>query len=166
MKATTLLTRQHNKALAALKKLASGKGTKEILDEVATELAAHMIIEETIFYPATREVKRDLVLEAYEEHAVAQLALKRLLDCRPGTEVFEARATTLRELIQHHVDEEQDELFPKVEKALDDEMLEELAEEMQVRFDELVAKTWRGLLPTSPGETTTDTTKALPPRAA
>lgn len=136
MKATTLLTRQHTKAHAALTKLASGKGTKALLNELATELVAHMVIEETIFYPAVREVKKDLILESYEEHALAQLSLKRLLATPLGTEVFEARATTLKELIEHHVEEEEEEMFPKVQDGIDEEELELLGTRMEAMFNQ------------------------------
>ncbi|CAN5294513.1 hemerythrin domain-containing protein [soil metagenome] len=156
MKATTLLIRQHNKSLAALKKLAAGHGTKAILDEVTTDLVAHMIIEETICYPAVREMKKDLILEAYEEHAIAQLSIKRLVATPLDSDQFEARATTLKELIQHHVDEEQDELFPKVEKALGDDGLEALGASMKAKFDEMVPRGWAELLPQGAGKTTSD----------
>lgn len=166
MKATTLLTRQHKKALGALKKLAAGNGTKEILDEVATELVAHMLIEETIFYPVARQAKKDLVLEAYEEHAIAQLALKRLLDCKLDSDVAVARATTLKELIEHHAEEEEDELFPRVEKALGDDVLDELGAKMKVAFETFVAKGWRKLLPSEPAATTPDKRSSGSARAA
>ena len=92
-------------------------------------------------------MKPDVVGEAYEEHAVAKYALSRLLDAKPGDETFKARVTTLKELILHHVEEEEEELFPKVEKALSAEQLNELGKQMKVRFDELVERGYAAALP-------------------
>lgn len=139
MDAISLLKKHHRKAEAALKKLCRGFD-RETLDELADELAAHMVIEEQTFYPAIRRVKPDLVLESYEEHAVAQLELKRLLACDPDDARFEARATALLDLVKHHVEEEEDELFPRVEKTIDEDVLERLGAEMKETFEELVER--------------------------
>ncbi|HEY1957441.1 MAG TPA: hemerythrin domain-containing protein [Polyangiaceae bacterium] len=155
MKATTLLKAQHKKAKAALKKLTK-KRDDDVLDEVASELAAHMVVEETIFYPAVMKVKPDLVMESYEEHAIAQLALKRLLDVDGDGSIFTARAKAVFDLIDHHVEEEEEELFPKVEKAMDDDVLEALGKKMKARFEELVDKGHAAVLPKSPAQTTAD----------
>ena len=155
MDAITLLKKHHRKAEAALKKLCRSYDA-DVLDQLASELAAHMVIEETIFYPAVRRVKPDLILESYEEHAIAQFALKRLLATQKGDERFEARATALLDLIKHHVEEEEGELFPKVKKALDFETLEALGEEMQTQFDELVERGHDAVLPHSAARVTAD----------
>ena len=102
MKATTLLEKQHRKAKAALKKLTKSYDAAA-LDELASELAAHMVIEETLFYPAVRKVKPDLVAESYEEHAIAQLALRRLLRTPGRDPRFTARATALYDLLEREV---------------------------------------------------------------
>ena len=159
MKATTLLEKQHTKAKAALKKLMKAYD-EAVLDQLASELAAHMVIEETIFYPAVRKVMPDLVAEAYEEHALAQVALQRLLRTDANDERFEARATALFDLLDHHIDEEQDELFPKVNKALPDAQLKELGADMETAFDELVARGHRKVLSQTMGETTADASSA------
>jgi len=92
MKATSLLGKQHRKVLAALKKLAAGRAEAgPLLAEIATELTAHMTIEQDIFYPAVREVDKDMVLESFEEHAIAELALKRLLASAPNDQAFTAK---------------------------------------------------------------------------
>lgn len=155
MDAITLLKKHHRKAEAALKKLCRAYDA-DILDEVASELAAHMVIEETIFYPSVRRVKPDLILESYEEHAIAQFALKRLLATANGDDRFEARATALLDLIKHHVEEEEGELFPKVQKALDDETLEELGLELEARFDALVEQGHDAVLPKQASRVTAD----------
>ena len=139
MNATTLLTKQHRKAEALFKKLESAKSNaSSIVMELATDLAAHMVIEEEIFYPAAKKVKKDLVLESYEEHALAEYGLQRLVAADPAAESFEAKVTALKELIEHHVEEEEEDLFPKVAKALGDEENEALGMKMKARFDEIV----------------------------
>lgn len=156
MIATILLTRHHNKALSGLTKLVTGLGSTVVLDDLASELVAHMIIEETIFYPAIRTVDEPLVLEGYEEHALTELALKRLFQATLGSDVFRARATALKELVARHAVDEEDVLFPKVEKTLDRAQLETLGKRMEARFEELVAQGWERILPNGDGATTGD----------
>jgi iron-sulfur cluster repair protein YtfE (RIC family) len=149
MKATALLEKQHRKVEALFKKLDGGKGDLHaIAIDLATDLAAHMVIEEEIFYPAVKAVKPDLVLESYEEHAIARYALKRLLAADSHAESFAAKVTALKELIEHHVQEEESDLFPKVNKALG-EQLEPLGAEMKERFDEMVASGYEEALATA-----------------
>ncbi len=155
MNAITMLETQHKKAKTALKKLAHGYD-KKTLDTVASELAAHMVVEETLFYPAVRRVKPDLVMESYEEHAIAQLALKRLLATTSKDARFKARAKALLDLIDHHVEEEEEELFPKVKKTLDAETLEALGTLMKKRFDALVEQGHEAVLPAGAGKVTAD----------
>lgn len=136
MKATELLKKQHRdvKALFRRAKKADASERTEILDEIAQKLEHHMRIEEEIFYPAVREVgtkkAEEMVPEAYEEHHVVKLVLGELPDLDPENERFEAKMTVLEELIQHHVDEEEKELFELAEK-LGDERLKELGAELE-----------------------------------
>ena len=157
MKATTLLKRQHKQTLAVLKKLESGRATAgPLLTELADMLAAHMAIEQELFYPAVRELKEGLIAEAFEEHAVAEFALKRLLATDPDQEAFSARVVTLKELLQHHIEEEEEELFPKVEKKLDAARLDELGAQMKERFDEALGEGFAVLVPKSMASTSAD----------
>jgi hemerythrin superfamily protein len=159
MKATTLLERQHRKVEAIFKKLESGKSdASPLLTELANDLVAHLAIEQTIFYPAVRSVKEDLILEAYEEHAIAELALKRLLATKPEDMTFKAKVTTLKELILHHVKEEEEELFPRVERALGDEKLDALGKEMKAAFDRALEGGFEAALPKTFAKTTADAT--------
>src|SRR5688572_25140478 len=105
MKATSLLETQHRKVEALFKKLEGGRSEREpLLEDLANNLAAHMAIEQEIFYPAIKEVDEELVHESFEEHSLAELALKRLF-VAPDDEAFKARLTALKELIEHHVSE-------------------------------------------------------------
>jgi len=148
MKATSLLEKQHRKVEAIFKKLESGRSDpKPLLLELANDLAAHMMIEQKIFYPAVQKVNEKLIFEAFEEHAIAELALKRLLSVEPGDKTFKAKVVALKELIEHHVEEEEEELFPKVQKALGDEKLNELGRLMKKAFDEAVDEGYEAAIP-------------------
>ena len=159
MKATSLLEKQHRKVEGIFKKLESGKGdASALLRELADDLAAHMAIEQEIFYPVVRSLAPDLVAESFEEHAMAELALKRLLATSPTASSFEAKVTTLKELIEHHVEEEEEELFPKVEKKVDADELDALGKRMKTTFDAAVERGFEALVPKSMSATSADAT--------
>jgi hemerythrin-like domain-containing protein len=148
MKATKLLEEQHRKVEATFEKLEKKQGdVLELLTSLANDLAGHMAIEQTIFYPAVRQIEPDLVDESYQEHAIAELALKRLLATKPDDPTFKAKVTALKELIEHHVDEEEEDLFPTVEKQLEDDELEQLGKDMSAAFEEAVEEGYEALLP-------------------
>jgi hemerythrin-like domain-containing protein len=160
MDANKLLTKQHRKAEGLLKKLEKNSAdAEELLTELANDLAAHMAIEQELYYTAVKQIDDKLVLESYEEHALAEVALKRLLATSPEDESFKARVTALKELIQHHVEEEEEELFPKVQKKLGDERLKELGKQMQARFEEVVEQGFEEALPKGFGKTSSDLSK-------
>jgi hemerythrin superfamily protein len=160
MKATSLLESQHRKVEALFKKLSGGRAEHApVLEELANNLAAHMAIEQELFYPRVKQADSDLVNEAYEEHAVAELALKRLLKTDPEDESFQARVTTLQELIEHHVEEEEKELFPKVEKAMDADELAELGKLMKARFDEVIEAGFEAAVPKGMVRTSADVSR-------
>lgn len=131
------------------------------LTELANDLVSHMAIEQDIFYPAIRAIDESMVMESYEEHALAELALKRLLATDPDDAAFQARVTALKELILHHVKEEEEELFPKVEKKLGDEQLNALGKQMKARFDEVQEAGFEAALPKGFGKTSSDLSKRL-----
>jgi hypothetical protein len=139
VKATDLLKKQHREVMSLFKKALASEDAeerRELLDEITRQLRVHTHIEEEIFYPAFREVAgtkkaEEQVLEAYEEHHVVELVLAELPDVDLEAESYKAKVTVLKELIEHHVEEEQDEMFPAAEKKLGKERLDELAREMQ-----------------------------------
>jgi len=140
MKATALLKKQHDEVRTIFKLLEKGNGhSSELLTKLANSLAAHMVIEQELFYPAVLKVKEDLILESYEEHEVARFALKRLIKTKPADRTFKAKVTTLKEIIEDHAKEEENELFPAAEKALGASS-ETLCSKMKTLFD----KTTRG----------------------
>ncbi|HMI86945.1 MAG TPA: hemerythrin domain-containing protein [Polyangiaceae bacterium] len=148
MKATALLKKQHRKVEGMFATLEKGKGdVVAVLGQLANDLAAHMAIEQAIFYPAVREIDSEMVGESYQEHAVAELALKRLLETTADDSTFAPKVTTLKELILHHVEEEEDELFPAVEDAMDDEQLDTLGAQMERAFEAASQQGYESLLP-------------------
>ncbi|HET8934978.1 MAG TPA: hemerythrin domain-containing protein [Polyangiales bacterium] len=162
MDATKLLEKQHRKVEAILKKLERGNAAAaELLEELANNLAAHMAIEQEIFYPAIQSVDKKLISESFEEHALAEVSLKRLLATDPEADEFKARATALRELIQHHVEEEETELFPKVEKKLGEEQLEQLEAQMKRRFAEVLNEGFEAAVPRGFARTSADVSRKM-----
>lgn len=160
MKATALLEKQHRVVKSIFKKLEAGKSDAQaLLEELADNLAAHMAIEQEIFYPAVKAVKADLVAESYEEHSLAEIALKRLLGSRPGTDAFKARVVATKELIEHHVEEEEGDLFPAVEAKLDKETLEDLGARMKARFEEVLAEGFDRAVPKGTSRTSADVSR-------
>ena len=136
MKSSTFLKQHHDEVRTIFKQLENSNGnTEALLKKLADSLAAHMVIEQELFYPAVLRVNEDLVLEGYEEHAVARFALKRLMKSSPVDRTFKARVTTLKEIIEDHAEEEEQELFPKAEEALGDTS-EDLCQRMKRLFDE------------------------------
>jgi iron-sulfur cluster repair protein YtfE (RIC family) len=157
---TALLEKQHRKVEGIFKKLEGGRAeAAPLLAELADNLAAHMAIEQEIYYPAVKKVDADLVLESYEEHSLAELGLKRLLATSPKHEAFKARVTAVKELIEHHVEEEEEDLFPHVDKKLDEETLATLGERMEARFAEVLADGFNAAVPSTYEETSADVSK-------
>jgi hemerythrin-like domain-containing protein len=166
MNAIELLESQHREVEALFEKLEKGKaGRPKLLIQLANSLA-HMAIEQDIFYPAVKEVDSDLVNESYEEHSLAEVALKRLLATEPDDEAFDARVTALKELIEHHVEEEEQELFPSVAKVLEAKTLEKLGQVMKPRFDEVEQSGFEAAVPKGMSKTSADVSKSKARSAA
>ena len=162
MLATELLKKQHHEVDELFDKLEKDNSdTEALVTKLANDLAAHFTIEQEIFYPAIQAVDREMVLESYEEHALAEVALKRLLAADTEAEEFKARVTALKELIQHHVKEEEEELFPEVEKALDEDKLKELGKQMKQRFDEVAEAGYESAVPRGFAKTSSDVSRKV-----
>ncbi|WP_433236421.1 hemerythrin domain-containing protein [Streptosporangium sp. CA-135522] len=107
---------------------------RDIVDKIIQELTTHAYIEEQIFYPAAREGAPDTtdhVLESVEEHHVVVWMLSELKGMDPADERFDAKVTVLIENVRHHVEEEEEEWFPKVREAMGRKRLQELGEQME-----------------------------------
>jgi hemerythrin superfamily protein len=144
--AVKLLTADHTKVKKLFKdfeKLRDGDGGAKqksaLVQQICTELTIHTKVEEEIFYPAVRESidDEDLMDEADVEHAGAKSLIAELSGMKPGDDHYDAKVTVLGEYIDHHVKEEQDEMFPKAKRAKVD--MGELAERIVQRKEELQA---------------------------
>ncbi|HVH47825.1 MAG TPA: hemerythrin domain-containing protein [Labilithrix sp.] len=152
MNALDLLKQQHDKMKKVLTRMSEGApANSEQIRQLADELVAHMVIEEHIFYPRVKEIMQDMIEESFEEHAVARFELARLIQAA-GTDK-KTRALVLKELLEHHIEEEQDEMFPKVKANVPEEELEALGEKMEGAFLRAVEKGFAAFFPTtaSPG---------------
>jgi len=111
-----------------------------IAEQICTELKVHAQIEEEIFYPAAREAidEEDLVDEAEAEHADAKELIAQLESMEPDDDDFDKKVKLLNEAIDHHVKEEEGELFPKVIEAQVD--TKDLGRQMMQRKEELMAE--------------------------
>jgi len=157
MKATALLEKQHRDVEAIFKKLERQPGNPApLLEQLANDLAGHMAIEQDIFYPAVRAVDPDLVLESFEEHALAEIALKRLVGTPLDDPSYLARLAATKELVLHHVELEERTLLPEVERSLGGEELLRLGKQMEVRFAEVVARGFAAAVPKGFSETSSD----------
>jgi hypothetical protein len=115
---------------------------KEIVDTTLRELEIHTSIEEEIFYPAARlalqeldgEEGDDTIDEAWEEHHVVKLLAAELKKMRSSDEHYDAKFTVLAESVKHHIKEEEEELFPKLENHIEGE---ELGEKMMAQKQRL-----------------------------
>jgi hemerythrin superfamily protein len=157
MKATALLEMQRVEVEGIFEKLESGNGDAATLrSELANKLAAHMTTEHEIFYPAIRTFAPALVAESFEEHAVIELALKRLLHTSPSSTCFRARVGTLKDLLRHHVAEEEDDLFPAVEKHVGEDELHVLGACLKRAYDDALERGVDALVPESMSTTSAD----------
>ena len=122
---------------------------QELFQELADKIAAHSQIEEKIFYPSCLDEKtRDQLIEATEEHLAVKRLLADMLELDVDDERFDAKLTVLKENIRHHAhDEEEDKLFPIVERMMSDDDLAALGNEMLAMFESLLEREPRKLVP-------------------
>ena len=144
MKATAFLKKDHE----AVKKLFQnfeGAGERKerkqhVFERIKAALDRHAQVEEEIFYPALRaeseeskdDEAKDLVLEAQEEHNVMKSLLSEIDGMSPSDEQYDAKMKVLRENVEHHIEEEESEMFPKAERHLGDR-LDELGAALAAR---------------------------------
>ncbi len=133
MNAFQLLKEDHKKVAGIFEKLepTTERGVKtreELFTQLKTELDVHARIEETIFYPALRDADEthDIILESYEEHKVIKTLLAELDKLPKDDEKWGAKLKVLQENVEHHVEEEEGEMFKGARKVLSEEQAEEL----------------------------------------
>jgi hemerythrin superfamily protein len=139
-----MLTKDHDKVRALFKEFedtgSNAKATRQrIVEQVSKELEIHAQIEEKIFYQAFRPVPEEkdsktdpkkIVRESFEEHKIVKTLIAELAGMTPDDPQFEAKVTVLKENVEHHADEEEDDLFPAAKKLFDDEKLADLGRRM------------------------------------
>jgi hemerythrin-like domain-containing protein len=138
MNAFTLLKEDHKKVAGILEKIdaTTERGVKtreELFAQLKTELDIHSEIEETIFYPALEKhaETRDITLEGIEEHRIVKELLAELEAMSKDDEIWTAKMTVLKENVEHHIEEEEGELFSKARKALTEEEIEALGTRLE-----------------------------------
>jgi hemerythrin superfamily protein len=119
----------------------AAKSKQSIVDKIADALAMHATIEEKHFYPAVKAKRtEDILLEALEEHLGIKRVIADLLKIQASDETFDAKVKVLKEQVEHHVKEEESDLFPKVRKVLDKAELTSLAATMERTMKVLLEK--------------------------
>lgn len=133
-----LLKKDHEKASTLMKKIAdSGEGAvktrEQNFEQLKNELQAHTAAEEEILYPALQEHEetRAMALEAIEEHKLVEQLLDELDAMDVTSEEWTAKFTVLKENVEHHVEEEEDEMFKQARKVLGKENAEELGKRLE-----------------------------------
>ncbi len=140
MNAIAMLEADHVKVKALLAELESTtergiKTRSELSATIKGELTIHEIIEEEIFYPALKShpKAKDIVLEGYEEHHVVDLLMSELESLDVSDETWGAKALVMKENIEHHIGEEEGEMFTKARQVFDRQELEDLGSRMAKR---------------------------------
>ena len=138
MKATDLLKQDHQEAAGLMDKLETAdKGnmgpTKQLFTQLKDALTLHTQIEEQIFYPALEqhEETKDMIGEAFSEHKEVKEMLAEMSRMTPGSDEFMDKLTELRDGVEHHVEEEENEMFPKAERVLGESRMQELGRQLQ-----------------------------------
>ena len=141
MNAITLLKNDHKTVEDLFKRFEKAgprahKTKQDIVERIVRELSIHATIEEMVLYPAIREAVENgdidkMVLESLEEHHLVKWVLWELERMSPEDERFDAKVTVLIENVRHHVEEEEKELFPEVNKIFGRTQLAELGEAME-----------------------------------
>lgn len=138
MNAFELLKEDHQKAKSLFEKLGetterASKTRRELFEKLKHELEVHTKIEEQIFYPALKEADetREITLEAIEEHHVVKQLLQELTSLEPESEQWTAKLKVLQENVEHHIEEEEKEMFQSAREVLSKEQTEALGEQMK-----------------------------------
>jgi hemerythrin superfamily protein len=129
-----ILKKDHEEVKQLFSQIEKGGANKEkLFSQIQQELKVHMDAEEKFFYPALEKhpEAKEKVLEGYEEHHVAKTAITEIAKVSPSNERWKAKVSVLKELIDHHVQEEEKELFKMAKKALDENEIKQITEKIQ-----------------------------------
>jgi hemerythrin-like domain-containing protein len=147
--AITMLKSDHATVKRLLRELSETgeRATKQretLVAQIERELKMHAQLEEEIFYPAFKAASRgteaeDLFYEAAEEHHIVDMVLPALKTANSKSKEFTAKASVLKELVEHHIKEEETEMFAEARELFGDDQLRELGDMMQARRDAIEA---------------------------
>ncbi len=142
MDATKFLTQQHDQVKQWFKECESlGDGEfkrrSELVDQITKTLRMHIQIEEELFYPPAKEVDSELILEAFEEHHMVKILLEEIEKTQPSNERYVAKLSVLQEILEHHIQEEEQTLFTELRENWSVDKLNDCGMELQERFKEL-----------------------------
>ena len=148
MDAIALLKKDHQNVRQLLKRFETSSENHSgdsagLLREIEKELKVHTQIEEEIFYPAFRDAfesedDEKLYYEALEEHHVVDLVLPEIKSASKNSEEFAAKVKVLKDIVEHHAEEEETEMFPKARKKMGAAALRELGMRLQERKQQLM----------------------------
>jgi hemerythrin-like domain-containing protein len=145
MDAMSLLKEDHQKVKKMLGELESTtergvKTREELFTKVKQELVVHEAIEEEIFYPALKQhpKTKEIALEGYEEHHVVDTVMAEIEGVAYDDEKWGAKFTVMKENLEHHIEEEEGEMFKQAKQVFDEDELTQLGESMLARKEELI----------------------------
>ena len=145
MDAIGLLKQDHRKVKKLLAELESTteravKTREELFTKVKQELVVHEAIEEEIFYPALKEhpKTKEIALEGYEEHHVVDTVMAEIEGVAYDDEKWGAKFTVMKENLEHHIEEEEGEMFKQARQVFDQDELAQLGESMKARKEDLM----------------------------
>ena len=136
MNVLDVMRRDHDylkKLLEKAEESEQGSEREQLLATIRAELAAHEVAEEQLVYPALKqhEEAKDIVMEGYEEHHVADVLLDELMDVQAESDVWKAKMKVLKESLEHHIEEEEGEMFDTAKRVLERGQLEDLGRRME-----------------------------------
>jgi|SwirhisoilCB2_FD_contig_101_1281257_length_1361_multi_5_in_0_out_0_2 hemerythrin-like domain-containing protein len=143
MDALSLLKQDHQKVRGLLKRLES-RPDEDLFEQIENELKVHTQIEEEIFYPAYRDSvegkqqQEKLYYEALEEHHVVDMVLPEIKAESEDSPEFAAKAKVLKDLVEHHIEEEEKDMFPKARRAMGTTELRDIGMRLKERKQELM----------------------------
>ena len=145
MDAMSLLKEDHQKVKKMLAELESTtergvKTREELFTRLKQELVVHEAIEEEIFYPALKEhpKTKEIALEGYEEHHVVDTVMAEIEGVAYDDEKWGAKFKVMKENLEHHIEEEEGEMFKQAKQVFDEDELDQLGESMMARQEELM----------------------------
>src|SRR5687768_6631214 len=136
MNALELLKHDHEIVKGLFEEAEAAEDLKEkrtFFKQIKKELTTHARIEEAVFYPAVEKYEelKDMVAESREEHKQVKALLKEITDLSPESEKLEPKLKVLMDNVEHHAEEEEEgEMFPKLEELMDEKELEELGRKL------------------------------------